>query len=569
MADCYAADLSARNFNLRKELFERIFRNIKADIILLQEIDHWEDFYQPLLQDLGFNSVYFQRPTRKDGLVIASLTASGIVCAEVAYVSFDDLAEIYQDSIFAKQNVGVMCRFKYADDIDNSYDFVVCTSHLHWNPARGEVKIAQARYLLERIASFAKGLPVLLGGDFNTVPNNPLYKMLTSAPGFATSIGEHCTPLQGPGTKFLLDAGLKKLCKWMRLLGIDTEMEHSRSYTARTRKDKPDFSMLFEQARAERRVLLTSSRAIRERAACPPSHHVDTGNFEASLKTIVSKFQLEIREDGLMTMCALCGGRIDTLETVQALDESFIIRTDVSMNGEEELGTGEQSSCSSTSYVPTDRPVFACVKCHQLYWFNDKYSSSPARAMRVAKKLFELISDKNAGNGTLESEETLTTGSANMSPAMYAQGVEDVSDVQAVTAHEQELVKLFHTRNEAVISKHKEDSFQEPPKPTLPSTQLKTFVSAYAAVHKVEPPCTNWTTTFKDTLDYILVSDGTTTQVKVMAAEIVPYMPGMTANSEHNAEDGSWEIETQPQPSEQWPSDHFIVRAKLVLAKTA
>ena len=42
-------------------------------------------------------------------------------------------------------------------------------------------------------------------------------------------------------------------------------------------------------------------------------------------------------------------------------------------------------------FLPTDRPVYACLDCHQPYWWSNKESSSPARAMKMADKLHKTV----------------------------------------------------------------------------------------------------------------------------------------------------------------------------------
>jgi mRNA deadenylase 3'-5' endonuclease subunit Ccr4 len=149
LADCYI-DYSlgehVGEFEARKVLCRKVLSSMDSDILLMQEVDHWEDFYQPLLHELGFHCSYYQRPGRKDGLVIAAKTSKRLSLMEVEYVSFDDLIERYDDVLFSKQNVGLICRYKHTDEAGEELGrFVIATTHLHWNPARREVKLAQVQ----------------------------------------------------------------------------------------------------------------------------------------------------------------------------------------------------------------------------------------------------------------------------------------------------------------------------------------------------------------------------------------------------------------------------------------
>ena len=192
-----------------------------------------------------------------------------------------------------------------------------------------------------------------------------------------------------------------------------------------------------------------------------------------------------------------------------------------------------------------------------------------------------------------------------MSASMYAQGVDKVPDYAALEAHESELALRFQARNEAVMltmqqrEKYREEnaSTDTPLLEAHSQSTLKPFVSTYAVVHQQEPHATNWTATFKDTLDYIFVRAGTgagaegsvkaqAATVDVLLAELLPRMEAHAvgegaAGAGGGNQDGkrgkgagagsggtifNWQVESKPQPSEQWPSDHFVVRAELLLS---
>jgi hypothetical protein len=58
---------------------------------------------------------------------------------------------------------------------------------------------------------------------------------------------------------------------------------------------------------------------------------------------------------------------------------------------------GEIAPCDSNDpriflgFVPTDKQIYICVNCHQAYWWNERESSSPARAMKMAGKLYATV----------------------------------------------------------------------------------------------------------------------------------------------------------------------------------
>ncbi|RKP38226.1 Endonuclease/exonuclease/phosphatase [Dimargaris cristalligena] len=59
---------------------------------------------------------------------------------------------------------------------------VVATCHLHWDPAEPFVRLLQLITIFDEIRRANRKLhyPVILAGDFNTVPDSPLYRLFTS-----------------------------------------------------------------------------------------------------------------------------------------------------------------------------------------------------------------------------------------------------------------------------------------------------------------------------------------------------------------------------------------------------
>ena len=414
----YSQNKDEHEFSRRKPQLARALAHCDGDLILLQEVDHYEDFYGPCLKNLGYTCQYYSRPGRQDGLLIGYREGT-VALKKYEEVSFDDLAIVYDDPIFRKQNIAQLAMFttKTKDTAEETEtetegtDFCITNCHLFWNPQKAEIKRAQTRYMIEKLEIFAtqdtqdshtgsdldsdpsgiqgiqKGIqtrtqttretratrvPVVMGGDFNSLPDSELVGRLTSGNWRAESTHFVVDGLsysnRGPKTAFLADITLKKLASWMRILGIDCALETEEMHDARTKKVKKgekgeirrlDYSLLFNAAREQQRVIITSSRQLRERVSCPPSCFVKTNNFEQSLATIVQKYGLHVGEDTFLTRCGKCGGEIKGVDVEEK---------------RKELGKDD--------YLPTDgRPVFSCVECKQPYWWNDRADSSPARAM--------------------------------------------------------------------------------------------------------------------------------------------------------------------------------------------
>jgi endonuclease/exonuclease/phosphatase family metal-dependent hydrolase len=304
-------------WDYRKNRIANSITSSGADILCLQEVDHYTDFFEPLLEKLGYKSLYLQRHKRKDGCLIAYNSEKFNVDG-VDEVQFDDIAD-FMESESSKSNVkrsNVALIAILSSKQFPAKKFVSSTAHVYWNPRRPEVKSLQTQYLVSRISSFiaAEGLPVnipvFIAGDFNSVPFSEPYQLLVN--GFESSfsvkgaaeLANIGRTLYGPTTKFLCDRNLSRLCRWMRVLGIDTALipdascDHSSAVidvnpppSKIYKKNKQSFEYIFGRAREEQRIILTTSKSMRERSSCPPSFLVSTRNLEAALIKVRSYIQ--------------------------------------------------------------------------------------------------------------------------------------------------------------------------------------------------------------------------------------------------------------------------------------
>ena len=110
--------------------------------------------------------------------------------------------------------------------------------------------------------------------------------------------------LRGPSTKFICDANLSRLCRWMRVLGIDTALESVDANELRSGKFRPaaSSSQLFRQARKEKRVILTTSKRLQQLASCPQSFLVKSGKLDDILMDICKEFAIELDPQKFLTV---------------------------------------------------------------------------------------------------------------------------------------------------------------------------------------------------------------------------------------------------------------------------
>lgn len=398
MADCYAhgafasqvKDYSVIEWSHRSKRILTILRSCNPDVVCLQEVDHFEEDFKPFFASMNYNVVYVQRSGREDGVLIAVKQKKFEIVQEHV-VQFDDLANFggtwcsqSQRYRYRKQNVALILLIKTrtldADEgLSRNFSFTVCTTHMHWNPAMPQVKLAQARYLLERISYVRNdnGLPPnssILTGDFNSFPKSKVYVCMTDGIPFPTLSGR-CfagaversftfVPSNDESVKFLCDRTLHRLARWLRLLGIDTAMEDRTSQERRAASN--DFSPIFNKAREERRILVTTSTGLLKRAACPESFFIKTAkcrnDLQDCLTALLNRYNVELDRGKFLSICSKCGAPLEPC----SFDDDRVRRKD----------------------APGDRELFICSKCHQVYWQSSSENGSSARGQRLAEELF-------------------------------------------------------------------------------------------------------------------------------------------------------------------------------------
>ncbi|KAG8375264.1 hypothetical protein BUALT_Bualt10G0082400 [Buddleja alternifolia] len=210
----------------RSEAVLTILKSLEADFLCLQEVDEYDTFYKKKMESLGYASIYIQRSGRKrDGCgIFYNQNSAELVIEEK--IDYNDLVGLVEDGKTSsldkddnllvggnkeKSNsglelkgsqgdrgdpndpcvrlkrdcVGIMAAFRLKNP---SYHLIIANTHLYWDPEWADVKVAQAKYLLSRLAEFRKLVSdkfdcspsVIVAGDFNSVPGDQVYRCLVS-----------------------------------------------------------------------------------------------------------------------------------------------------------------------------------------------------------------------------------------------------------------------------------------------------------------------------------------------------------------------------------------------------
>ncbi|KAJ0230992.1 Carbon catabolite repressor protein 4 4 [Hirschfeldia incana] len=194
-----------------------VLKKLEADFFCLQEVDEYDSFYRKNMDSLGYSGIYIQRTgqRKRDGCAIFykpscaevvakerieyndlldSVKANSVSCSEQetekAKDSGKDSRDLNDPLVRLKRDcVGIMAAFRINEPFHHIV--IVANTHLYWDPELADVKLAQAKYLLSRLAQFKKLISdefeckpsLLLSGDFNSIPGDKVYSYLVSGNG--------------------------------------------------------------------------------------------------------------------------------------------------------------------------------------------------------------------------------------------------------------------------------------------------------------------------------------------------------------------------------------------------
>lgn len=164
--------------------FPNILKEIKhfdADVLCLQEVqeDHYGTEIRPSLESLGYHCEYKMKTGRKpDGCAIC------FKHAKFSLLSVNPVEFCRRDiPLLDRDNIGLVLLLQPKMPRAASPSICVANTHLLYNPRRGDIKLTQLAMLLAEISSVAHRkdgsfCPIIMCGDFNSVPGSPLYSFI-------------------------------------------------------------------------------------------------------------------------------------------------------------------------------------------------------------------------------------------------------------------------------------------------------------------------------------------------------------------------------------------------------
>jgi mRNA deadenylase 3'-5' endonuclease subunit Ccr4/uncharacterized protein with PIN domain len=321
---------------------------------------------------------------------------------------------------FVRKNVALLARLEH---LNSTKRVVVAVTHLFWNPAYEYVKLCQIHFVAGRVKEFCHdNEPIILCGDFNSQPNSSVHRYLTQgsvnakhvAPWYALSRGGsrvsstsdsdedkekenpntiedipsslsndlattlqqiHLSPDVDPPTsvKYILDFTLNKLCRWMRILGLDAALETEEEEQERTKNGN---MVIFQRCLKEGRALVTTSSKLLRRKDCPPGtyflDHKSLLNLEHTLVHLLLSHGVKLHPNEMLTRCVVCNGAIEEVFDGQQKKQIFL------------------NHQAPEDFHEDVLEVYQCDTCQQGYWWCEKPTSSASRVKSQATKLLEI-----------------------------------------------------------------------------------------------------------------------------------------------------------------------------------
>ena len=293
-------------------------RNNCRPILALQELEDCDDGLDfttnltSVFEECGYELLYAQRGNsgrlglvpidsksnrnlRVDGVCVAYPKAN-FTHLKVEVVDFDHLVtrlpptqakpkpntvDTFLTTNLAKQNVGVITLLQHRETMST---FVVATCHLFWDPAREFVKLMQMKHFTNCVAEFRSSLfldpnpPIFLLGDFNSLPKSSVIEFLTNKVVDARKL----SPWNNNAGRYICDVNLNKICRSMRILGLDCAIETKEEGQVRSnfvggRNTIP----IIARCEEENRILLSPSAKLLGRV--PFGVFVDARELETAL----------------------------------------------------------------------------------------------------------------------------------------------------------------------------------------------------------------------------------------------------------------------------------------------
>lgn len=153
----------------RKELSLNIIKQHNYDIICLQEVDHYDDWFKPNLNNLGYDSIFQPKYNDiNDGICIFWKTNK--------FKLVDDIALRYIKS----SQVALFVILSFVSN--ESQKLCVGTTHLKAKPEFKDTRVEQGKVFMNTLDHITNvhHCPIIFGGDMNDEPDSSVINIFKS-----------------------------------------------------------------------------------------------------------------------------------------------------------------------------------------------------------------------------------------------------------------------------------------------------------------------------------------------------------------------------------------------------
>lgn len=189
LADAYARAAwlpyckpASLNWEYRKHNLLGEILGYNADLICLQEVDHFGDFFLPELRKRGYDGAFVKRPSqfKKDGCCIF-YRRDKFKLREKFEIQFNDLVR-RGGPRFHTNNVAVLLSLAISERAwaGAGGSVTVGCAHLFHDPSQADIKVLQSQMLMQAILRTARTRTesLILCGDFNSQPGDLVYNLI-------------------------------------------------------------------------------------------------------------------------------------------------------------------------------------------------------------------------------------------------------------------------------------------------------------------------------------------------------------------------------------------------------
>ncbi|GIY96936.1 nocturnin [Caerostris extrusa] len=150
----------------------------RPDIVCFQEVDHYH-FFKNTLSPLGFSGVFFPKPDSPCFYFAENNGPDGcaIFINETKFDLLDTKTRTLEVWGYQSNQVAILCKLRRRKD--NSI-FWIATTHLkaRQGPLLPTMRREQGKDLMDFIKAYSGNNPVIITGDFNANPCEPIYQAL-------------------------------------------------------------------------------------------------------------------------------------------------------------------------------------------------------------------------------------------------------------------------------------------------------------------------------------------------------------------------------------------------------